>query len=160
MNFENEVKIEHYFFLAPLIRLNHWQLSLFGNKLFKIFKCYPRIFRNSSSNREYLYFQKNIDPIQIRKLPKSWYNSLVKWNKINISYPIADEKVTLIQGKKDNIVDYKYNIEFLKKKIKHLDVELLKDGKHDLINEQESIMNKVYQTILEEIDKEREINQD
>lgn len=154
MNSFNSVKISRYIFLAPLIRLNHWQLSNFGNKILGNLNSYPRIFRNSSSNKEYLYFQKNVDPIQIRKLPKSWYSSLVKWNRENVSYKVNDEYVTLIQGKKDNIVDYKYNIEFLKKKIQNLRVEILKDGKHDLINEQNSIMEKVYKLVLTELSGE------
>jgi len=134
--------------VSPLIHSVYWDISKFGEQVFgKIIDTIPRVFRRSSTDKEYLRFIKKNDPLQTRKIPLNWTSSLIKWNVYLQNISPLDDKVFIIQGKKDIIVDWKYNIPFLQSLFPNSQTIYIEKGKHDLFNESDSIKTRVFDQI-------------
>ncbi len=58
----------------------------------------------------------------------------------------------VIQGTEDTIVDWEYNLTFLKSKIIGLEIELVDKANHQLINESKELRQQVLHRIFEYID--------
>jgi len=120
--------------LAPLVRIVPWQLSKFGLFMGQGFlEQTKRWYRQSSSDNEFLQFQKE-DPLRYDLFPVLWSKALFAWEKRFQHYPEEIFPVMIIQGTKDKVVDFKYNVPFLQKKIS-AKVEYVEGAGHQLVNE-------------------------
>ncbi len=147
LNGKGKKAFDKIIFLAPMVHNAHWKLSRTGHFIFSpIFKNVPRKFRKNSSNPDFHKFLKK-DPLQAKTVPSQWLKALYKWNKKIINYKTVSHPVLIIQGTKDNVVDWKYNIPFLKKKIKPVKVNYIDGGGHQLLNEKEDLKSKVLSQI-------------
>ncbi|TCP28914.1 alpha-beta hydrolase superfamily lysophospholipase [Scopulibacillus darangshiensis] len=145
----NDHHFEKLVLAAPLIRSNYWYLSKLGFYLMKPFPFIDDIrrnFRENSSNEKYLTFSKK-DPLQSKTIPLEWLGALINWNEKIKTYPPTDIQTCIIQGDKDETVEWKYNLEFVKKKFHHLEVCHIENGRHQLFNEKKSIREKVFTNI-------------
>ena len=106
----------------------------------------PRIFRKNSSDLSYLKFIKN-DPLQNKRLPLKFFRALKKWEVRIKHYEVLERTIFIIQGTEDSIVDWKYNIKFLKKKTETVHLKLIENAKHQLVNEKASIREEVFEEI-------------
>jgi alpha-beta hydrolase superfamily lysophospholipase len=139
--------IQKAVFICPLIRCYRWNASTIGVKPLKVFtQQLRRVFRNNSSDSNFLRFVKQ-DPLQYDKLPLSWLEALIRWNEAIKEGTPSPVPILILQGKKDTTVDWRYNVVFLRKKFLHTDVELIENGKHHLLNEEERIREKVFSSI-------------
>ncbi len=59
-----------------------------------------------------------------------------------------DNRVLIIQGYKDAIVHFDYNIQFITDRLSSSEVFYLADAKHDLFQESEWVRNKVFSKII------------
>ena len=59
--------------------------------------------------------------------------------------------MTVIQGTKDDIVDWRHNIPFLKEKIPDLKVIYIKKARHQLVNEAEPFLNELLEALGKQI---------
>lgn len=142
--YRDKGEIEQVIFAAPLVRSALWHPSRVIHGMLHNFIDYlPRLFRVNTSNREILDFMKNSDPLQDRKASVRWVSSLYEWHDRVHSYPELNCKMLVIQGDQDNTVDWRYNIPFLQKKVKNIEVEIIKDGRHHLFNESEEHLKHV-----------------
>jgi len=93
--------------------------------------------------------------IEIRKLfnPVSFLTALHKWNKRIKQYPVFSRTIFIIQGTNDSIVDWKYNVRFLKKKIETVYPELIENARHQLVNENSCIRAEVFDEIKHFLEK-------
>jgi alpha-beta hydrolase superfamily lysophospholipase len=133
--------------ICPLIRSYRWNAITIGIKPLKVFtRQLRRVFRNNSSDSKFLRFVKQ-DPLQYDKIPLSWLEALMKWNESIKEGTTSPVPVLILQGKKDTTVDWRYNVVFLLKKFSNIDVELIENGKHHLLNEEELIRDKVFSSI-------------
>ncbi|MED3815851.1 alpha/beta hydrolase, partial [Priestia megaterium] len=105
-----------------------------------------RMLRNNSSDAKFLRFVKN-DPLQHDQVPLSWVEALIRWNELIKKGNSSSVPVLILQGKKDTTVDWRYNVGFLLKKFPNIEVELIENGKHHLLNEEELIRDKVFSSI-------------
>lgn len=122
-------------FTAPLIRSAYWTLSKFGTSIASPFsETIPRAFRKSSHDNDYLSFQKNVDPLAPKKIHLSWVKSLQKWNELNVKYKPLKRKVLIIQGTADDVVDYVYNLSYIKKRFS-TSIIMIKGARHEIFNE-------------------------
>jgi len=64
-----------------------------------------------------------------------WFGALVEWNKRAVGYEPSRLPVKIIQGTADSTVDWKYNMDFVKKKFTNTDISMIANGGHQLINE-------------------------
>ena len=108
-----------------------------GLKPLKLFtRQLRRVFRNNSSDSKFLHFVKQ-DPLQYDKMPLNWLEALISWNESIKERIPSRVPVLILQGKKDTTVDWRYNVDFLLKKFLNTDIELIENGKHHLLNEEE-----------------------
>jgi alpha-beta hydrolase superfamily lysophospholipase len=134
-------------FLAPLVRSAHWGLSKTGHFLASPFvKTIPRRKTRDSADPIFQAFSRH-DPLQIRHVALEWVEALYAWNERIQSYPVLSHPILVIQGEDDAILDWRYNIAFLKQKIDSVTVTLIPDGKHQLFNDRASVRTTVLQRV-------------
>lgn len=139
-------------FLAPLVHNANWLFSKIGVFWAKFFvDTIPRKYRENSSDISYLTFVQN-DPLQVEMLSVRFLKNLHKWDGCVQQYTSTPKSVLIIQGTGDSVVDWQYNIAFLKTKIDGLEVELVEGGKHQLVNEKFAVRKKAFDLIFQYID--------
>ena len=144
----NPIPFEEIVFLAPLVRNAGWRWSVWGYRLAKPFvDSLPRMHRNTSSDPAFLAFIQQ-DPLQGQRLPIRFLDALYAWNRRIQEYESLAKPVLIVQGTDDAIVDWEYNIGFLKKNIRGTRVVLIQKGKHQLANEHLSLRQRIFQTIF------------
>ncbi|MFC3885780.1 alpha/beta hydrolase [Bacillus songklensis] len=147
LNDKEASAIQKAVFVAPLVRSYHWNATSISIKALRLFvRQLKRVIRNNSSDAAFLRFMRE-DPLQHDKVPLSWVEALMKWNdSIEKGEPSA-ANVLVIQGKKDTTVDWEYNIVFLLRKFPNITVQLVENGKHHLLNEEEMTRRQVFNSI-------------
>lgn len=143
---------EKIVFLAPLVHNTHWLLSSVGYHLAKPFTDkLRRTYRRNSSDEEFLKFSRN-DPLQNSYLSLRFLDALHEWNRKIIEYDAISQSILLIQGTDDIIVDWEYNLIFLKSKIIGIEVEYIDKANHQLTNESIVLRQQVLNRIFDYID--------
>lgn len=139
---------------APLVHSVGWKFTPLGLGLAEPFTdSVFRRFGGSSSNKEHQKFVENNDPLQSRSVPFSWIYAQEDWFERMELVPVNETSVFhIIQGTKDSVVDYKYNIPFLMEKYPNSQVYSIPKGGHSLFNEVPEIRDPVFANILEIID--------
>jgi lysophospholipase len=150
---KNKSPFDKHIFIAPLIRSDTWALSRFGVSILGwLIRKVPTMPRDISSDKEYTKFLFKKDPLRSRELPIAWVEALFQWNK-----KLEESKYTfsgdflIIQGDKDIGVDWKYNIPFLQERIPQAEIVFIRGGKHELLQESESIRENIFDMIIEYI---------
>ena len=139
---------------APLIHCSSWQQTkITCNKKLCFIKKIPRVFRKNSSDPKFLDFIKNSDPLQFKKVPLKWVRALHKWNAKIESLPICDRPINVIQGTDDKIVDWQYNLDFLKTKFRNININLIQNANHELLNEAPDLRKEVFSLITHYLTK-------
>ena len=137
--------------LAPLVRISYHHLSRIGYFIMNPFSdTAPRWFRRASSDKQFLKFFRN-DPLQCEHFPIKWAEAYYAWNKGIKNYESISVPVTVIQGTRDDVVDWRHNIPFLKKKIPDLKVIYIRKARHQLMNEAEPFLNEFLETLGKQI---------
>lgn len=140
-------------FLAPLVRHAFWKSSQLSYALAKPFvKDLPRKFYKNSSDPVYLERVKN-DPLQGNRIPIEWLDALYSWNQRVLHYEILSTSLMVIQGTRDRVVDWQYNIEFLQQKFKTIQIKWIQDARHQLLNEIPSVQSEVLNSIAVFLEK-------
>ncbi|MCP3028905.1 alpha/beta hydrolase [Halobacillus sp. A5] len=122
--------------LAPLVRSNHWYLTKAAYGLIQVIPFIKRVRRQikkRTMSKEYVAFLKS-DPLQPKAIPLSWLRALMEWNKTIHHYPPLSTEMLIIQGNKDDTVEWPYNLSFLNKRFGNATIILLDEGQHELIN--------------------------
>lgn len=147
--YDNE--FEKIIFAAPLIKSVGWRLTPAGLTLTDSFMDeVPRRFGRSNSNDDYEDFVEHNDPLQSRTVPYSWIYAYEEWNdRMNAMSPREDLHFSILQGEKDKVVDYEYNIPFIRERYPLSDVYYFPNGEHSLFNEVSSIRNSVFIKVAE-----------
>jgi alpha-beta hydrolase superfamily lysophospholipase len=135
---------------GPLIRSDFYDLSRFGlNALGWAMKDVPTLVADVSSDDTYIDFIRNKDPLRPKTVPLSWVRALVVWNERLDAHPkVIDSDVLVMQGDKDSVVDFHYNLEFLKQRIQRLEICMIWGGKHELTQEAQPILSTVINKII------------
>jgi alpha-beta hydrolase superfamily lysophospholipase len=151
---------DRFILTAPLVHSVGWKFTSLGIGLAEPFTdSVFRRFGGSNSNKEHQDFMENNDPLQSRTVPFSWVYAQADWFERMKLVPVNETAVFhIIQGEKDSVVDYKYNIPFLLEKYPGSQVYRFPEGGHSLFNEVPEIRDPVFTKILEiiEIPKKQE----
>ncbi|MBN1128451.1 MAG: alpha/beta hydrolase, partial [Chitinispirillaceae bacterium] len=122
-------------FAAPLVRNAFWHPGKAGYHLVRhFFTSTFRWYRNSSHDTAFLAFQKR-DPLGYGTFPLAWAKAHHAWERRIRDYPALPVPVVIIQGDRDETVDWRYNCRFLQKKFDRCTVHLIKGARHHLLNE-------------------------
>lgn len=130
---------------APLLQPKNWPINHILYLLTKpFFKTRKRVFRDSSWDQEFLYFLRYCDPLQARLMPLAWVGALKKWIQEFRRYEGGDLAINLIQGDADKTLDWETNLGVFEQKFPALNVHIIKDGNHHLVNEIESMRSEIF----------------
>ena len=146
----DENPFEQVILLAPLVRPFKWGTARWLHTVVSPFaKTLKRVFTINSNDPDFLDFLENRDPLQARRISAIWVSALKKWmpgfekaSRIKVS-PVV------IQGDKDETVDWQYNLEMIKKKFESPDIRMLPGARHQLANENEAFRRKIFAIIDE-----------
>ncbi len=146
--------IKKLIFFSPLLRPYHWQPQ--GHTAYLLLrhfiKCLPRNFRDNSSNREFLRFCHYEDPLQPRHLTVAWVGAMKNWLTRFAKQPIIKIPALILQGERDDTVDWRYNIPAILKKMPNAQVHYLAEARHHLANESDSIRARTEQIATQFLD--------
>jgi alpha-beta hydrolase superfamily lysophospholipase len=107
----------------------------------------PRVFRRVSSDEEFLKFVKYKDPLQAKKISLKWVGAMFKWDRRIADAKTSARPILVIQGLKDNIINWRHNIRFIQSKFENYEIELIENCRHELFNESEKIRQEVFSQI-------------
>lgn len=134
--------------LAPLLRPAQWLQIRFGYWLMRHFRgSVPRVFRRNSSDADFLHFLSEADPLQDRTVPMGWIGALKRWVEYMMQMPSSDFPVLLVQGKRDETVDWRYNNRFVRQHFRVMHEAVLPEASHQLANERDDLRAPVHDSL-------------
>jgi len=152
LNNKGKVKFNKIILLAPLIRSWAWYFSKTSTYVLSPFlNRLPRLFVKNSSDKKFLEFTKKNDPLQYRFASLKWAKALFAWNKDLKKPGMSDHKIHVIQGDKDRIVAWRYNLKMINKKFPMSQIIIIKGAKHHLVNEAIKFKTQVFNLILDDL---------
>lgn len=123
-----ENAFERVIFGAPLVRSASWDWSKAGFFLGSAFlRDLPR---GPHTGPELLPYPFDIDPLAPERFPVHWVKELFRWDGLNRAYGALPGPLTVVQGDKDTVVDWKYNLPYLKERFSDFDLKMVKGGTH------------------------------
>ena len=132
-------------FYAPLLRPVKW---FWGKQLHRIakpfFKTVPRTFKQSSNDPEFTDFIRDKDPLQAKSLSAQWVGALKEWIPFMEHHAPVEFPVLIIQGEKDETVDWQHNVPFYQYLFGKVEVIFLKNLRHQVVNELEIYRKDVF----------------
>jgi alpha-beta hydrolase superfamily lysophospholipase len=139
--------IDRIILCAPLVRGVLPHLSRIGYILFRPFlKKTIRLNRLSSHDRQFLKQMRN-DPFYITRFPLQWAHAHMVWLQRVAKYPANTMSCFIIQGDRDRVVDWRYNLKVLKEKFPACNIYTIEKAKHHLMNESPEYLNLFLSTI-------------
>lgn len=134
--------VERVLLLSPLVRpakTSWWHNPVGLGIIRRIKREVPRHFKRNNHNPEFLRFVRLKDPLQPRMMGMDWILAMSKWMQEMEARPACRIPVWLAQGAQDQTVDWRYNIEFIRRKFRLQTLLMLEEGSHQLINERADI---------------------
>ncbi len=134
--------VDRILLLSPLIRpakTAWWHNPVGLGIIRRIKRQVPRHFRRNNHNPEFLRFIRLKDPLQPRMMGMDWILAMSRWMQEMEQRPACRIPVWLAQGALDQTVDWRYNIEFIRRKFRLQTLLMLEEGSHQLINERADI---------------------
>jgi len=138
---QHQVSIfERLFLLAPLVypaKMQWLQLKLAFWWFKSVRTGLPRIFRQNTSDTNFIRFMREEDPLQAHWIPVAWLLSLKEWIEYIHDLPACNMPVWVVQGGQDKTVNGDYNLGFIGTKFKVQRTLWLTEASHQLVNESE-----------------------
>ena len=140
--------------LAPLVRPHQWHTARWLHTLISPFtSSIKRVFTINSGDPDFLDFLENADPLQSRRLSARWVSALKKWLPAFKALPPRDISPVVIQGDKDETVDWRHNLSVIGEKFGKPEVHLLEGARHQLANEQADLRERMLRIIDRHLDE-------
>ncbi len=134
--------------LAPLVRAAEWRWVKVAHWLSHRFvDSVPRRFGVNSGDRDFLQFVAHRDPLQPRQIPVRWVEAMLRWERRFEQLPNSEQQVLVVQGQKDNTVDWRHNIPLVREKFARAKYLPLQEAHHHLVNETLPIRAKIFAAI-------------
>ncbi|MFT5082377.1 MAG: alpha-beta hydrolase superfamily lysophospholipase [Lentisphaeria bacterium] len=148
------IKIEKLILMAPLLRPKGWRkVNLLYILLRKFIRFVPRNFSVNSHDKVFIEFLKHFDPLQPKKVSVQWTGAMRQWVMRFASLPGSELPLMIIQGDKDDTVDWEYNLPAISKKFKHSEIVMVEDAMHHLVNEGDAWRVQVFNSALRFLEK-------
>lgn len=136
--------------LAPLIRPWHWHKGVWKYRLLKyLVHSIRRRLVDNSSDKAFLDFVHHRDPLQASRLTVSWVGAMKAWIDGFENLKVCPAPTLIIQGRRDQTVDWQRNIPLLQKKLPAAELLLLDEADHHLVNESEPLRGKVFEKVAD-----------
>lgn len=132
--------------LAPLVKPKGWNS---GQWLFtllnKRIQTMPRRFAVNSHDREFLRFLAEQDILQPKQLSVQWVGAMKQWiETLEARSDVSAKPLLIIQGTEDGTVDWEFNLPHIETHFTSVKVELIEEGRHQLVNEAPRFRKKVF----------------
>jgi lysophospholipase len=135
-------------FLSPLVRTQDWSKWRLRYQLARIFlRTVKRRFVAFSGNEEFNLFIKSRDPLQSKRAPVQWITAMRRWENAFPSFPREIVNPLVMQGDKDVIMDWRYNVKQVRAHFPNGKTYLLAKAHHHLANEAVGIRARLLQQI-------------
>lgn len=139
--------------LAPLVRPAGWLGAKMLHTMVKPFiSRWQRAFSANSGNTRFLRFLRENDPLQARAVHVDWVGALRTWIPHIESARPVNFPVTVVQGEKDETVDWQHNLRIIRNKFASVEEVRIADGRHHLVNEAKDLQATVFNTIIDTFD--------
>ncbi|MBN2536205.1 MAG: alpha/beta fold hydrolase [Spirochaetales bacterium] len=140
---------------APLVRSRLWDLSRTGVALFQgVVKTVPSRIDDCTSDKEYLDFLKDREPLRRERVPLTWVKALFAWNKQLVQQKNKiDSEILVFQGKKDTVVEWEYNMSFIKQRCPRARIVYFDTAKHEIFKEKQEIRNMLFDAVIKELER-------
>jgi alpha-beta hydrolase superfamily lysophospholipase len=137
--------------LAPLVRPQGWDgIKKLHTVVKPFFKVWYRSFGKNSGDTKFLSFLKEHDPLQSKYLAVDWIGALREWVPQIESAKKMQRKVLIVQGTSDMTVDWKHNVNVIKRLFSEVKIAYVQDAHHHLVNESLLKRQKVFEAMLTE----------
>lgn len=125
--------------LAPLVHPWAWQRVRLSYYLLRPFvRQIPRHFNANSNDDAFLRFLAQ-EPLQAHQLPSAWVGALLQWvARIEQARP-SQRRPLIVQGDGDHTVDWRFNLDFLRRHFDAPQILMLPGARHHLANETQAI---------------------
>lgn len=140
-------------FLAPLVHTVNWFFVNLGGKTVMPLGLDPVLLGSNHYPLKDYNDLRNNEPLRYYYMDHRWAEALVKWNEKNISYGKMDQNLLVVQGHKDDVVDYKYNIPYLKQRFTNIQIEEVPDFTHWMANDSEEKRTRLFNILLDYLGK-------
>lgn len=145
------IKPQQLLLFSPLLRPHRWALQ--GRWLYSALRHFvrylPRSFRANSSDPTFLRFCHELDPLQPRMLTVAWVSAMKNWLERFAAQPAIALPALIVQGQRDDTVDWRYNIPVILQKMPQAQLHYLAEARHHLANESTSIRLRLWQIVSE-----------
>ena len=134
--------------LAPMLHPWDWKkIRRFYYLLRWFVKSIKSPPRSSSSDTEFLAFLRDQDPLQPTRMPLDWLGAADQWISEFAKASDLDYPMRIIQGDNDETLDWKYNLSQFRLKFHALQVSIIEGANHNLVNEEESLRERIFTQI-------------
>ncbi|HKK49660.1 MAG TPA: alpha/beta hydrolase [Alkalispirochaeta sp.] len=124
---------EQLVFVAPLIRSRFYRLSRVGRFLSR-----PLIDSVSTGYD---------DPLGVRRMPLSWFDRQVEWNRRARGFEPITRPLLVLQGTADTVVAWRYNRRFIEDAFPQVNYRLFAGAGHVLFREDPDIREEAVETV-------------
>lgn len=134
--------------LAPLVRPCKWHRSHLMHRLATPFiRSIPRHYRPNTTNLAFTAFLHQKDPLQARALPLVWVAAMRDWMAHVRRLPPTDLPVLILQGRQDATVDWRWNLEVLRRLLPAARIIYHQNALHHLVNESPDIRQTLFRDL-------------
>lgn len=134
--------------LAPLLHPVQWAKIRFGWWLIHLYKkSVPRVMRTNTSDDAFLTFIRTADPLQDNDVPMGWVGALKRWVSHMQKLPACDFPVLVVQGERDETVEWRYNLDYVRRHFRIEQEQLLPQASHQLANERADLRVPVHDAL-------------
>ncbi|WP_148252480.1 alpha/beta hydrolase [Aidingimonas lacisalsi] len=131
--------------LAPLVRPWGWSQSSWLHWVASPFiRTLPRKFRANSTDADFAEFLRTSDPLQPSHLDVAWISAMRRWMPRLLALPAHPLPVLVLQGKQDNTVDWRWNLDVLQRKFPNARFHCHPEARHHLVNEADTIRRELF----------------
>jgi alpha-beta hydrolase superfamily lysophospholipase len=122
--------------LAPLVRPSSWSSIQRKFRWLKyVVSKVPRRYSVNSHDVEFRQFISEQDPLQHKEIPVSWIGAMLAWGDWVENHKPVFGQIHMVQGTDDATVDWHHNMAVLGRLYPELELTLIDDAKHHLVNE-------------------------
>lgn len=134
--------------LAPLVRILRHHRSRLAYLVSGWFvDGTPRLFAESSHDREFLGFLRHKDELQSSRIPRSWIGAMFDYGNRFTGAAPNPAPLTIIQGTGDDTVDWKFNLPAIRAKFPAAKEVLIPGARHHLVNESPEFRDPVFRAL-------------
>lgn len=137
-----EPMIRRALLLSPLLKPAKsawWQTPTGLGLVRRIVRKVPRHFKRNNHNPEFLRFVRLQDPLQARSMSMEWILAMSRWITMMEQRKPCRIPVWVAQGALDQTVDWRYNLNYIRRQFRLQTCLMLEEGSHQLINERADI---------------------